>query len=104
MRISKYLVARYLVDMGAVPVDFMADPDGQWNYDQLLEAAGFDKDAQVSVGALTQSFEGHPDGAAVVTRSMEGRAYIAVIECFERREPIRLHPEVQAPARHVQAA
>lgn len=98
-------IFRYLVDMKAVPVDFMADPDGKWTYDELLEAAGFDPDADdVCIGALSEPFEGHPDGAAVVTRAQSGRSYIAVVECVTRPEPIRLRPAAAAQVESVQAA
>jgi hypothetical protein len=96
-------IFRYLVDMGAVPVDFLADPDGNWTYEGLLEAAGFDPGSTgIQIGALSEPFEGHPDGAAVITRAQSGRAYIAVVECVERKQPIQLRPE-RAPS-HVQAA
>jgi hypothetical protein len=86
-------IFRYLVDMKAVPVDFFADPDGAWDFTALVEAAGFDpENPEVTIGALSDAFEGHPDGSAVVTRTQAGRAYIAVIECVERQEPVRIHP------------
>lgn len=93
-------IFRYLVDMKAVPVDFFADPDGNWERDSLVEAAGFDpNNEEVAIGALTDAFEGHPDGAAVVTRTLEGRAYIAVVECVERPQLIRIHPARTAQPR-----
>lgn len=93
-------IFRYLVDMKAVPVDFCADPDGAWDFDSLVEAAGFDpSNPEVAIGALTDAFEGHPDGSAVVTRTQAGRAYIAVVECLERSEPIRIHAHRLEPMR-----
>jgi hypothetical protein len=98
-------IFRYLVDMKAVPVDFYADPDGDWDYAALVEAAGFDpENADVSIGALSDAFEGHPDGSAVVTRAQAGRAYIAVIECVARPEPIRIHAHRSAAEPRVRAA
>jgi hypothetical protein len=75
------------MDTRDVVVDFRADPDGEWDYDTLLEAAGFDKDApSVRVGALCANFEGHSEGAAVVSEidgdTMTGR-YFAIIEFGE---------------------
>lgn len=77
-------ITRYPMDIRDVVVDFRADPDGEWDYDTLLEAAGFAKDApSVRVGALCADFHGHAEGAAVVSEiegdTMIGR-YFAIIE------------------------
>jgi hypothetical protein len=80
-------ISRYLIDPCTLPVDAFADPDGDWDYDTLVQAAGFSVDApEISIGALTESFCGHPDGSAVV--SQLGHEYVAIIECIP--EPIRL--------------
>jgi hypothetical protein len=63
-----------------VPADFFADPDGSWTYEGLARAAGFGTSG-VAIGALRCDFNGHPEGAAVVTLNAEARPYIAVIEC-----------------------
>jgi hypothetical protein len=73
-------VACYAMAIERVPADFFADPDGRWTYDSLARAAGFGMNG-VAVGALKRDFNGHPEGAAVVTLDMEARPYIAIIEC-----------------------
>lgn len=77
-------ITRYPMNTQGVAVDFLADPDGDWDYDTLLEAAGFAKDARgVRVGALSASFHDHAEGAAVVSEidgdEMTGR-YFAIVE------------------------
>jgi hypothetical protein len=53
--------------LDTIPVDFLADPDGAWEYETLTRQAGFDDErGQISVGALTRPFAGFPEGAAVV--------------------------------------
>jgi hypothetical protein len=74
-------VARYRLPLGDVPVDFFADPDGEWRFESLVRAAGFEPLQGVAVGALTCPFRGHPEGAAVVTLNAKARPYIAVVEC-----------------------
>ena len=74
-------VSYYALPLEQVPVDFFADPDGAWNYDVLSRAAGFASQPGVAIGALTTAFNGHPDGAAVVTLNAATRPYIAIIEC-----------------------
>ncbi|MGC4094961.1 MAG: hypothetical protein QM756_45000 [Polyangiaceae bacterium] len=74
-------VACYRLSLELIPVDFFADPDGQWTFEALAQAAGFGSDEGVAVGALRQPFAGHPDGAAVVTLNSEQRPYVAIIEC-----------------------
>jgi hypothetical protein len=73
-------IYRYLDEVSAVPVDFLADPDGEWEFESLVEAAGFDPTADgVTVGALSQTYRGHSDGCAVVVK--EGSNYLAVVDC-----------------------
>lgn len=76
-----FRVACYAVPVTAVPADFFADPDGQWTFEALAQAAGFSGEQGVAVGALREPFNGHPDGAAVVTLDAESRPYVAIIEC-----------------------
>ena len=73
-------VACYAMPIERVPADFFADPDGRWTYDSLARAAGFGTNG-VAIGALKQDFNGHPEGAAVVTLNAEARPYVAIIEC-----------------------
>src|SRR5689334_25162502 len=74
-------VTRYALALDQIPADFFADPDGDWTYEGLAEAAGFALDAGVAIGALRLSFNGHPAGSAVVTLNAASRPYVAVIEC-----------------------
>jgi hypothetical protein len=76
-----YRIAIYAVPLDAVPVDFFADPDGQWSYEGLAAAAGFAPSDGVAVGALTRDHFGHPEGSAVVTLNAESRPYVAIVEC-----------------------
>jgi hypothetical protein len=76
-----YRVARYRLALEAVPADFCADPDGSWTFEALADAAGFASQAGVAIGALRESFRGHPEGAAVVTLNAESRPYVAIVEC-----------------------
>lgn len=76
-----YRVACYAMPLGDLPADFFADPDGQWTFETLARAAGFSPHEGVAIGALREPFNGHPDGAAVVTLNAEARPYIAIIEC-----------------------
>jgi hypothetical protein len=85
------------MDTEDVAVDFRADPDGDWDYDTLLEAAGFAKEAQgVRIGALAAGFRGHAEGSAVVSELdgelMSGR-YFAIVELREAFVPdrVRVH-------------
>ncbi|MFO7178541.1 MAG: hypothetical protein DIU78_007585 [Pseudomonadota bacterium] len=74
-------VACYAVPLESVPADFFADPDGRWTFEELAEAAGFGPNDGVAIGALREPFNGHPDGAAVVTLTARTRPYVAIIEC-----------------------
>ena len=76
-----FRVACYAIPVTAVPADFFADPDGQWTFEALAQAAGFSIQQGVAIGALREPFNGHPDGAAVVTLNAESRPYVAIIEC-----------------------
>ncbi len=89
-------IFRYLDDVSEVPVDFLADPDGEWELDALIEAAGFDPTSEgLSVGALSESYRGHPDGCAVVVK--EGSSYLAIVDCIPL--PVMLNvAHVRAPA------
>src|SRR5664279_2729877 len=60
-------VSYYALPLEQVPADFFADPDGAWSYDLLARAAGFASHSGVAIGALKAGFNGHPEGAAVVT-------------------------------------
>jgi hypothetical protein len=74
-------ITRYAALASSVPVDFLADPDGEWEFDSLVEAAGFDpNNPRVCVGALMRPFGGHPEGAAVVTELGRERAFVAIVE------------------------
>lgn len=76
-----YRVALYAVALDAVPADFFADPDGRWTFELLADAAGFTPSQGVAIGALSEDFQDHPSGSAVVTLNAESRPYVAVIEC-----------------------
>jgi hypothetical protein len=88
---SGYRVACYAVALECFPVDFFADPDGQWTYEGLAEAAGFSIEQGVAVGVLAQDHFGHPEGSAVVTINAQARPYVAIVECpvaYTFSEPI----------------
>ena len=74
-------VSYYALSLEQVPADFFADPDGAWSYELLARAAGFASHSGVAIGALKCAFNGHPDGAAVVTLNALTRPYVAIIEC-----------------------
>lgn len=74
-------VACYAVALTGIPADFFADPDGQWTFEDLAKAAGFSPGQGVAIGALKASFNGHPEGAAVVTLNSEARPHVAIVEC-----------------------
>jgi len=76
MRVSYYALA-----LDQVPADFFADPDGTWSYELLSRAAGFASHSGVAIGALKAPFNGHPEGAAVVTLNALTRPYVAIVEC-----------------------
>lgn len=72
---------RYDLALEQVPVDFFADPDGVWSLESLATISGFQVEQGVAVGALTQCFNGHPEGAAVVTLNAKDRPYVVIVEC-----------------------
>jgi hypothetical protein len=74
-------VSYYALSLEHIPADFFADPDGAWSYELLARAAGFASHSGVAIGALKCAFNGHPDGAAVVTLNALTRPYVAIIEC-----------------------
>lgn len=74
-------VACYDLPLDAIPADFFADPDGNWTYEGLAQAAGLAAYEGIAVGALKESFAEHPEGAAVVTLNAESRPYVAIVEC-----------------------
>jgi len=76
-------IHKYLLPLEEIPVDLFADPDGNWTYESLVTAAGFDPDATPPplVGALAEPWAGHPDGTAVVAAAQEGGAYVAIVAC-----------------------
>jgi hypothetical protein len=76
MRVTYYALA-----LDQVPADFFADPDGAWSYELLSRAAGFASHSGVAIGALKAQFNGHPEGAAVVTLNALTRPYVAIVEC-----------------------
>lgn len=74
-------ITRYLITVDEVPVDFFADPDGCWEFSSLVEMAGFNPEHPgASVGALTQPFDGFPEGAAVITEVGAGCRYVAIAQ------------------------
>ncbi len=74
-------VTYYALSLDKVPADFFADPDGAWSYELLARAAGFASHSGVAIGALRADFNGHPEGAAVVTLNALTRPYVAIVEC-----------------------
>ncbi|HYQ25917.1 MAG TPA: hypothetical protein VER04_01820 [Polyangiaceae bacterium] len=74
-------VTYYALSLDQVPADFFADPDGTWSYELLSRAAGFASHSGVAIGALKAEFNGHPEGAAVVTLNALTRPYVAIVEC-----------------------
>jgi len=90
-------VTYYALSLDKVPADFFADPDGAWSYELLARAAGFASHSGVAIGALKASFNGHPEGAAVVTLNALTRPYVAIVECPIAYEcPIETAPERSA--------
>jgi hypothetical protein len=91
-------VACYSLRLAQVPADFFADPDGQWTFEALAKAAGFSPGQGVAVGALKEPFNGHPDGAAVVTLNSEARPHIAIVECPVAYDLAQVSSEREASA------
>jgi hypothetical protein len=62
-------------------VDFFADPDGRWEFSTLVEMAGFNPEHPgASVGALTEAFDGYPEGSAVITEVGPECRYVAIAQ------------------------
>jgi hypothetical protein len=75
-------VALSQVKLDAIPVDFRADPDGNWEYESLARDTGFDERwGRMAIGALTQPFDGFPEGAAVVTFTSGSQCSVALVDC-----------------------
>lgn len=74
-------ISRYRLSPQEVPVDFFADPDGRWEFSTLVEMAGFNPEHPgASVGALTQPFDGYPEGSAVITEVGTECRYVAIAQ------------------------
>ncbi len=74
-------ITRYRLSLQDVPVDFFADPDGQWEFSALVEMAGFNPEHPgACVGALTTAFDGYPEGAAVITEVGTECRYVAIAQ------------------------
>jgi hypothetical protein len=72
----------YFVQDDAIPVDFLADPDGNWDWETLVGLAGFDPgEPLVWLGALAGRWRGHPPGSAVVTAPGARGRRLAIVEC-----------------------
>lgn len=75
-------VIRAAANLEAIPVDFRADPDGVWEYEDLARRVGFDIAwGRMSVGALTQPYAGFPEGAAVVALTTGAECSVALVDC-----------------------
>lgn len=84
-------ISRYRLSPQEVPVDFFADPDGQWEFSTLVEMAGFNPEHPgASVGALKEPFDGYPEGSAVITEVGTECRYVAIAQLpAERRGQAR---------------
>lgn len=95
-------ITRYRLSVQDVPVDFFADPDGQWEFSTLVEMAGFNPEHPgASVGALTRDFDGYPEGAAVITEVGTECRYVAIAQLpavcrTERHSHLATHPRSAA--------
>lgn len=66
----------------AIPVDFLADPDGDWDFETLARRSGFDERwGELAVGALKEPFAGFPEGAAVVAFTSGNQCSVALVDC-----------------------
>jgi hypothetical protein len=80
-------VAAILCPLDEVPVDFLADPDGVWEFETLAGAAGFEEAwGRISIGALTEPYRDFPAGAAVVLLDAPGECAISLVDCTTRIE------------------
>jgi hypothetical protein len=74
-------ISRYRLSPQEVPVDFFADPDGQWEFSTLVEMAGFNPEHPgASVGALREAFDGYPEGSAVIAEVGTESLYVAIAQ------------------------
>ena len=68
--------------LNTIPIDFLADPDGDWEFETLARRAGFDQQwGEVAVGALKEPFAGFPEGAAVVAFTSGNQCSVALVDC-----------------------
>lgn len=76
-------VRHYRVSAEAAPIDFFADPDGDWSYEALIEAAGIHPGAVppgVLIGALARAWRGHPEGSAIISFVADEQPRLCVVE------------------------
>lgn len=74
------------VPLSRVPVDFFADPDGNWDFEGLVASAGFQHElGEVAIGALSEPYAGFPVGAAVVAVSAGQHISVALVDCTRSR-------------------
>jgi hypothetical protein len=96
-------ISRYTLSLDHVPVDLFADPDGAWEFNDLVEAAGFDPEKPgIVIGALSEPFHGHPEGCAVVAELGRAKSFVAIIECgggAEQALPLFEHSAAVTPFR-----
>jgi hypothetical protein len=76
-------ISLHRLSLSQIPVDLFADPDGDFSYEVLVRAAGLDPESAPPplIGALTEPWEGHPEGSAVVAGGSDGAALVAIVEC-----------------------
>lgn len=78
---------RLATDLQRLPIDPFADPDGEWDYDSLVQRAGFDAlPGAVTIAALTEPYAGFPAGAAVVALTQGTTTSIALVDCTRSSE------------------
>ncbi|HEX4477705.1 MAG TPA: hypothetical protein VH142_21595 [Polyangiaceae bacterium] len=75
--------SKYFKQLQRIPTDFFADPDGDWSYESLVAAAGFSALGVPVIGALSEPWNGHPEGAAVVAAFTESGPRLAIVECAQ---------------------
>jgi hypothetical protein len=91
--------------LDAIPVDFLADPDGSWDYETLARETGFDAQwGELSIGALTEPFAGFPEGAAVVTFTSGSRCSVALVDCTSATRESDAHESAEREAAEREAA
>jgi hypothetical protein len=80
-------VASHIPSLAGIPVDFFADPDGRWEYTELVRSAGFDPESdpegsdELFIGALTEPYLEFPEGAAVVWFSSARGCAVRLVDC-----------------------